>query len=126
MIDIDHFKDVNDNYGHAAGDQVIINIANILKDNLREYDIVGRLGGEEFCMFLPNIEIDVATGIAERVRNKVAELTTAFKSHSITITVSIGLTVIKDAEVSINNILRRADKALYQAKNSGRNKVIEK
>ena len=126
MIDIDHFKDVNDNYGHAAGDQVIINIANILKDNLREYDIVGRLGGEEFCMFLPNIEIDVTTSIAERVRNKVAELTTAFKSHSITITVSIGLTVIKDAEVSINNILRRADKALYQAKNSGRNKVIEK
>lgn len=125
MIDIDHFKDVNDNYGHAAGDQAIINIANILKDNLREYDIVGRLGGEEFCMFLPNIELDIASNIAERIRNKVAELTTEYKNDTITLTVSIGLTATKPAEASINNILRRADKALYQAKNSGRNKVIE-
>jgi len=124
MIDIDHFKDVNDNYGHAAGDQAIINVANILKDNLREYDIVGRVGGEEFSMFLPNSDIGVSSQIAERIRSKVANSSTLFKENSISITISIGLTTRKDNENSIDSMLHRADKALYQAKNSGRNKVV--
>jgi len=124
MIDIDHFKKVNDNYGHATGDQAIINVANILKDNLREYDIVGRVGGEEFSMFLPNCERDIATQIAERIRNKVANLSTAFRKTSIKLTISIGLTARKENESSIDSMLHRADKALYQAKDSGRNKVV--
>jgi len=124
MIDIDHFKKVNDNYGHAAGDQAIINVANILKDNLRLYDIVGRVGGEEFSMFLPNCEKDIAIQIAERIRNKVADLSTLFRKNSIKLTISIGLTARQENESSIDSMLHRADKALYQAKNSGRNKVV--
>lgn len=124
MIDIDHFKDVNDNYGHAAGDQAIINVANILKDNLREYDIVGRLGGEEFSMFLPNSEIDIAIQIAERIRKKVSALSTLFQHSTIKLTISVGLTARLDDENAIEQILHRADKALYQAKSSGRNKVV--
>jgi len=123
MIDIDHFKSVNDNHGHGAGDQAIINVAKILIDNLREYDIVGRVGGEEFAMFLPNSEIDVAMQIAERIRIKVANLSTLYQQTSIKLTVSIGLTAKKENENSINDMLQRADSALYQAKNSGRNKV---
>jgi len=123
MIDIDHFKNINDNYGHAAGDQAIINVANILKDNLREYDIVGRVGGEEFAMFLPNSETDIALQISERIRVKVADLSTLFQQSSIKLTISIGLTARKEHEGSIDSMLQRADKALYQAKSSGRNKV---
>ena len=124
MIDIDHFKNVNDNYGHAAGDKAIINVANILKDNLREYDIVGRVGGEEFAMFLPNSEIDIATQIAERIRDKVADLSTLFQQNSIKLTISVGLTAKQKNENSLDSMLQRADKALYQAKNSGRNTVV--
>lgn len=124
MIDIDHFKRINDSYGHAAGDQAIINIANILQDNLRDYDIVGRVGGEEFAMFLPNCEINIATQIAERIRTKAEDLTTVFQQASIKLTVSIGLTARLEEENSIDNMLQRADKALYQAKNSGRNTVV--
>lgn len=124
MIDIDHFKKINDSYGHAAGDQAIINVANILQDNLRDYDIVGRVGGEEFAMFLPNCEINIATQIAERIRTKAEDLTTVFQQASIKLTVSIGLTARLEEENNIDNILHRADKALYQAKNSGRNTVV--
>ncbi|MCW8833851.1 MAG: YfiR/HmsC family protein, partial [Colwellia sp.] len=124
MIDIDHFKNINDSYGHAAGDQAIINVANILKDNLREYDMVGRLGGEEFAMFLPNCEIEIATKIAERMRVKIASLSTSYQQTSIKLTVSIGLTAKRADETNIDNIIQRADKALYQAKNSGRDRVV--
>jgi diguanylate cyclase (GGDEF)-like protein len=124
MIDIDHFKEVNDNYSHAAGDQAIINVANILKENLREYDIVGRVGGEEFSMFLPNSEINIAVQIAERMRNKVVNLSTLFQKNTIKLTISVGLTARLEGEVDIEHMLHRADKALYQAKNSGRNKVV--
>ncbi len=123
MIDIDHFKKINDNYGHAAGDRVLIEVANILKDNLRNYDVVGRVGGEEFAMLLPNSDIDTATQIAERIREKIADSSTPFQQVSIKLTISIGLTAIQENESSIDDIINRADKALYQAKSSGRNTV---
>jgi len=124
MIDIDHFKKINDEHGHAAGDQALIGVANILKENLRSYDIVGRIGGEEFSMFLPNSDIDTATQIAERIREKIADLSTSFQQTSIKLTISIGLTAIKEDENSIDSVINRADKALYQAKSSGRNTVV--
>ncbi len=123
MIDIDHFKNVNDNHGHAAGDEAITNIANILTGDLRDYDIVGRVGGEEFAMFLPNSNVEIAHQIAERVRLKVAESTTLYQQTSIKLTVSIGLTARLEDENDIGNMINRADKALYKAKNSGRNSV---
>lgn len=124
MIDIDHFKYINDNHGHAAGDEAINNLADILRDKLRNYDIVGRVGGEEFAMLLPNTDIETAMQVAERIRIKAAELTTIYQDISIKFTVSIGLTVKIMDDSSINSMLHRADKALYQAKNSGRNKVV--
>ncbi len=123
MIDIDHFKKINDSYGHAAGDRVLIEVANILKDNLRNYDIVGRVGGEEFAMLLPNSDIDTATRIAERIREKIANSSTPFQQTAIKLTISIGLTAIHEDEINIDSIIKRADKALYKAKNSGRNTV---
>lgn len=124
MIDIDHFKKINDSYGHAAGDQAIKNVAKILQGNLRDYDIVGRIGGEEFAMFLPNSDIDTATQVAERIRLKSAELVTVFQQASIKLTVSVGFTSKLADENNIDTMLHRADKALYQAKNSGRNKIV--
>ncbi|MGL1957673.1 MAG: YfiR/HmsC family protein [Colwellia sp.] len=124
MIDIDHFKRINDTYGHAAGDQAIISLVNILNTNLRDYDIVGRVGGEEFAMFLPNCEIKVAMKIAERIREKSEELIIVFQESKIKLTVSIGVTARMEDENDIGYLINKADKALYQAKGSGRNKVI--
>ncbi|MBL4940168.1 MAG: DUF4154 domain-containing protein [Colwellia sp.] len=124
MIDIDHFKKINDNHGHAAGDHALIKVANVLKSNLRDYDIVGRVGGEEFAMFLPNCQIDIATQIAERIRKEMADLAILFQQVPIKLTISIGVTAKLADESSIDNMLYRADKALYQAKNSGRNAVV--
>ena len=124
MIDIDHFKNINDSHGHAAGDQILIEVAKALKDNLRDYDIVGRIGGEEFAMFLPNSPIETAIQIAERIRAKTANLSTSFQQKSISLTISVGLTAIQENENNIDSLINRADKALYQAKDSGRNRVI--
>jgi len=124
MIDIDNFKTVNDNYGHAMGDQVIINIANILRENMRKYDIVGRLGGEEYAMFLTNSDLKKANKIAERLRVKVEELFISFQGNTVQTTISIGLTAVNIENDDIDHLLQRADKALYQAKESGRNQVV--
>ncbi|PCI59851.1 MAG: hypothetical protein COB35_10555 [Gammaproteobacteria bacterium] len=123
MIDIDYFKNVNDTYGHAMGDRAIINIAKILRKNLREYDIVGRLGGEEFAMYLSQCPIVKAQDIAERLRAKVADEKVSFQRKEISLTISIGISTVADDD-DIHQVLLRADKALYQAKNSGRNRVV--
>jgi diguanylate cyclase (GGDEF)-like protein len=124
MIDIDHFKNINDSYGHAMGDVAIIYIADILKENLREYDIVGRIGGEEFAMMLPDCKLDVAINIAERLRKRIADSKITFQNNAINLTVSIGLTSLNSKDKDFNQVLQRADEALYQAKESGRNKVV--
>ena len=95
-----------------------------MQDNLRSYDIVGRVGGEEFAMLLTSCEISTATQIAERIRHNAAELTTEFQQEIIKLTVSIGITARLEDEKSIESMLHRADEALYLAKQSGRNKVI--
>lgn len=124
MIDIDHFKKINDSYGHAMGDVAIVYIADILNENLREYDIVGRIGGEEFAMMLPDCKLDVAINIAERLRNRIADSKITFQDNAINLTVSIGLTSLDKKDKDFNQVLQRADEALYQAKDSGRNKVV--
>ncbi|KGJ92875.1 YfiR/HmsC family protein [Colwellia psychrerythraea] len=124
MIDIDHFKNVNDSYGHAMGDAAIIYIADILKENLREYDIAGRIGGEEFVMMLPECKLDVAIKIAERLRKRIADSEIIFQNNTINLTISIGLTSLNIKDKDFDQVLQRADDALYQAKESGRNKVV--
>jgi len=124
MIDIDHFKKVNDTYGHAMGDEAIIVLAKLLRDSLREYDIVGRLGGEEFAMFLTHCKINKAAEIAERLREKISHLAIVFQGQKIYLTVSIGLTSVTSEDTDIKHVLQRADKALYFAKEHGRDQVV--
>jgi diguanylate cyclase (GGDEF)-like protein len=123
VLDIDYFKHVNDTYGHQAGDAVLISITQLIKTLLRDYDIFGRLGGEEFGIFLAETDSQTALEVAERIRTKIMQHKIAFEEHLISITVSIGI-AIPAAQVKFESIYKRADVALYQAKNSGRNKVI--
>ena len=124
MIDIDDFKKVNDTFGHAMGDEVIAKVAAILKVNSREYDLVGRVGGEEYAMLLSPCEFDKANQIAERLRIKTEELSISHQNNTIKITISIGLTMIKKADKDIDRAIHRADMSLYKAKKSGKNRIV--
>jgi diguanylate cyclase (GGDEF)-like protein/PAS domain S-box-containing protein len=127
MLDIDEFKKVNDTYGHEAGDMALQQVAATLKSSLREVDILGRMGGEEFAVLLPNTSLHEAVALAERVQQIMAE--TPFEmpgaSLTISITVSIGVSAIAGEMSVIDDLLRNADSALYRAKNNGRNCVMK-
>ncbi len=116
MIDIDHFKRINDSHGHAAGDEALRGLALQLQHTLRAGDTVGRLGGEEFCLLLPGCDLDGARHLAERLCRAVAEANA--------ITVSIGVALADAAAENGEQALARADAALYRAKNEGRNRVV--
>lgn len=123
MLDIDHFKSVNDNYGHYAGDEVIRRVASVLKDHCRESDVVSRFGGEEFVMFLQDMDEQQAHTVAERIRRAVADLRVATRSGEISVTISIGGARLVPTS-DIHSALQTADDALYSAKRSGRNRVM--
>ena len=120
MVDIDLFKSVNDNYGHATGDKVIKAIADVLKTCTRDNDLVGRYGGEEFCVVLSQIEFDTAVKIAERIRQTVEKKPLS----GIKVTVSIGVSTLEFNTNKPDELVNLADKALYTAKRSGRNRVV--
>ncbi len=124
MIDIDYFKEINDTYGHATGDKVLRKTADVLKDMLRVSDIVGRYGGEEFIVALPQTDIDNAYILAERIR--VAIENESFPTNNgqhLSVTISIGISMLEDAHKSLFEVVDKADRALYKVKNSGRNNV---
>ena len=126
MVDIDHFKNINDNYGHLVGDKAIILISSILKNILRDGDIVVRYGGEEFLMILQAANSKDAANVSERIRHQVQD--TVFKDgeQQIPMTVSIGVCAYPEAEVIDEvQLIDKADQALYQAKQTGRNKVVQ-
>jgi diguanylate cyclase (GGDEF)-like protein/PAS domain S-box-containing protein len=129
MMDIDHFKKVNDTHGHEAGDMVLQQVAAILKSRLRETDILGRMGGEEFAILLPNTQSKEAGLLAERIRQSVGdvpfEIPGKLLTITIAITISIGVTVIKDEMSGIDDMLRNADAAMYNAKHCGGNRVSQ-
>lgn len=125
MTDIDHFKAVNDRYGHLAGDEVLRHFARIMKTHARCSDIACRYGGEEFFLVLPNTALEVAFERAEQLRQAVAEQTPQFESQDIPITASFGVTAFPlDGGISAIDLIGNADAALYKAKNSGRNRVV--
>ncbi len=123
MIDIDRFKTINDNYGHSAGDQVLIELANILKNRLREVDIVARLGGEEFGVLLPKTEASGAYKLAEDIRQGIAATPVQADGKEISFTVSIGVSAFSQELSDIDGMLKNADQALYQSKDQGRNRT---
>lgn len=123
MIDIDHFKSVNDEYGHAAGDLVLRTVADLLVANLRPYDDVFRYGGEEFLLCLPETESVSAAHLAERLRHRIAKENIILDtSLPLRVTASFGISQI-DNETPLTEAVRRADVALYVAKNGGRNRI---
>jgi diguanylate cyclase (GGDEF)-like protein len=121
MIDADHFKQINDRYGHGVGDAVLCHLAVQLKRSLRKSDVCGRMGGEEFAMLLPDTPVAEATALAERFCQSYAATPTNSEGLEIANTVSIG--VASDG-YDIDHLLRCADEALYQAKAAGRNRVV--
>ena len=129
MVDLDHFKRINDTYGHLAGDAVLKAVATTIKNEVRAYDSVGRFGGEEFVVLLPDLSEYPAVDIAERIRGAVAELkievTNGGSHHVINdLSVSIGVATYPDAGTALDRLLDAADAALYFAKRTGRNKVV--
>lgn len=125
MIDIDHFKSINDNYGHPAGDAVLVKIAAILQENARQYDEVGRYGGEEFAVLLPSTPLAGAVKVAERQRARIADAKIIVDDKTIRVTASFGVAAYPSESIrNIDELLKAADAALYEAKQAGRNRVI--
>lgn len=123
MIDVDHFKQLNDKFGHIAGDQVLHGIARIIKQNIREIDIAGRYGGEEFCVVLPDTDKKGAQFAAERIRGSVEKAVIKAYDNKVNVTVSIGIAIFPQDGINTEDIIDKADWALYRAKKNGRNNV---
>ena len=124
LLDIDHFKRINDTHGHAAGDAVLRQLADLLKRTSRVEDLVFRYGGEEFAAVLPNASIRAAVQIAERIRSVVEKYSFLWESQTIPVTLSIGVAHLNGGEKDSQALIETADAALYQAKKSGRNRVV--
>jgi diguanylate cyclase (GGDEF)-like protein len=123
MLDLDHFKGVNDRHGHLVGDQTLRAVAGVLRNQSRASDIVGRYGGEEFAVLCPATDGPTALQVAERLRRAIAELDPEQLGHGGPQTVSIGVAVQTDEDCSPETLMDRADLALYQAKHGGRNRA---
>lgn len=124
VLDIDNFKNINDTYGHLTGDELLKKFADVMKDCFRTEDIIGRLGGEEFAIAISNIDKANAVKVAERLRNKIENVTILCNDTPVSTTVSIGVADLHENINGYETLFREADAALYQAKNMGRNRII--
>ena len=124
IMDLDHFKSVNDNHGHPVGDRALQVFARVCKQSMRQKDLVGRMGGEEFAMLIPEVDRENAIDMAEKLRARVEATPVQVEGKKLELTVSIGLALSDSNESDFSNLLKRADHALYDAKNSGRNRVV--
>jgi diguanylate cyclase (GGDEF)-like protein len=124
MLDIDHFKVVNDTYGHPVGDEALIHLVKIIKESVRMQDLYGRWGGEEFVILLAETDVDEAYQIAERLRQRIADSTLVVRNNTIKMTVSIGIATVDGCDrPCLEYMIEQADKAMYEAKHAGRNCV---
>ncbi len=123
IFDIDHFKQVNDTYGHQAGDEVIRQTSQLLRDLVRKTDVAGRYGGEEFVVFLPSTPSDKAFIFAERLRKKIEALTVTHEDKKINFTISLGICQFHDSLPNHEKWIEKADQALYHSKENGRNQT---
>jgi two-component system cell cycle response regulator len=126
VLDVDHFKSVNDNHGHDVGDRVLQELANRLRSCVRSVDLICRMGGEEFVVVLPDAGMEVALKVAERIRRVVGAkpFCAGARSATLHVTVSLGVALIESPKDTMEEIVKRADDALYRAKREGRNRVI--
>jgi len=126
VIDVDHFKKVNDGYGHAAGDLVLVELAQRMLQLTRSSDLSARYGGEEFVVVMPQTDLPVARAVAERLRHGVAErpISVGRSGNSVDVTISVGVAAMAPAMASPDDLFRVADDALYKAKSAGRNRVV--
>ena len=122
LLDLDHFKNINDQFGHSMGDQVLVNVAKCLANNLRDRDMIGRFGGEEFILLLPNTTTEQAQHVAERCRIALTELNFVYEQQPFSISASFGVSSSQNASEP-QQIIRQADQALYAVKTAGRNQV---
>ena len=125
MLDIDHFKRINDTWGHTAGDQVLQHVGKVLRDSCRVYDVPGRYGGEEFCILLPETRMDNTTVVANRIRERLEMTDMEVPGASVAVTASIGIAALEGGSDVITGagLIDRADRALYSAKDHGRNRI---
>ncbi len=123
ILDIDNFKQINDKYGHLAGDKVLVAVSNVILETIRETDIAFRIGGEEFLVLLSDTTPDGSHKLAERLRHQVENCHVSFESKLIQFTISLGVSSYNQSE-NKQSLISRADKAMYNAKNSGKNQVI--
>jgi diguanylate cyclase (GGDEF)-like protein len=123
MLDLDLFKHVNDEYGHATGDAVLRHLAGLMRDSQRKIDMLGRVGGEEFAILLPGADLEAAGAFAERLRQRIADTPLQRDGHALAVTVSVGIAALSAADSNADQALIRADQALYRAKRGGRNRV---
>jgi diguanylate cyclase (GGDEF)-like protein len=124
MFDLDHFKKVNDTYGHLGGDAVLCNVARVVRSSLRENDIAGRYGGEEFGIILPNTPEAGAMIVADRIRASIEASPIPFEEREIKATSSLGVAEYRPGVADCEELIAQADAALYRAKEGGRNRVI--
>jgi len=124
MFDIDHFKRINDTYGHQVGDRVLKTITATCHENLRQMDVFARYGGEEFVILLPEIGVDNARQVAHKMSTLIGQQEIMFENQRIAVTASLGVAALSSESESLDQLLARADDALYQAKEAGRNRVM--
>ena len=125
MMDLDHFKDVNDTYGHATGDRVLQALATVCLATKRDADVIARIGGEEFALLLPETTDTAAAQFAERLRQQIRDCAPVVEGEKLPITVSIGIAGATATTSGVQPLLNNADQALYQAKHTGRNRVVQ-
>lgn len=123
MIDLDNFKLMNDTFGHGAGDRVLYEFGQLCKSNLRKIDILGRLGGDEYAVLLPETDIEAAILTAERLRSETEKLEVIYGNSLVKFTASFGVSILKGKIKDLQQLMDSADKALYEAKAAGKNKV---
>ncbi len=124
IMDLDHFKSVNDNHGHPVGDRALKVFAEVCQKSVRRDDLVGRMGGEEFAILIPDVDRSSAVKLAENLRKRVEGSPVQVENKALSLTVSIGLALSSPDEPGFSDLLKRADHALYEAKNTGRNRLV--
>nr|WP_225562051.1 GGDEF domain-containing protein [Rhodanobacter sp. DHB23] len=124
IIDVDHFKRINDNFGHVAGDRVLAALAAGIRWRLQPPAVLGRMGGEEFLVLLPDTGVAEAIALAERLRAAIAAMPSVPDAGIAGVTASIGIAAYRSGDASVDDLIQRADRALYDAKRAGRNRVV--